>query len=192
MNRKEKVLRSLNVNFKRSDQEERMIEGYFALYEAETELYEGVYEIISRGAFVETLNKDVRALWNHDTMKILGRSVNGTLELKEDEKGLFARFKLPNTSYADDLLELVKNGYVNQASFGFYIEDEELEELASGAVRWRINKINLFEVSVVTFPAYENTCVSARSAEVEEMKKRKIDTRKVELKKRMEELKCQH
>lgn len=192
MNRKEKVLRSLNVDFKRSEQDERVIEGYFALYESETELYEGVYEIISRGAFAETLNKDIRALWNHDTTKVLGRIGNGTLELKEDEKGLFARFKLPNTSYADDLLELVKSGYVNQASFGFYINDEKIEELASGYFRWRINKIDLFEVSVVTFPAYENTSVSARSIEIEEMKKRKIDTKKIELKKRMEELKCQH
>lgn len=100
--------------------------------------------------------------------------------------------RLPNTSYANDLLELVKSGYVNQASFGFYIEDEELEELASGDLRWRINKIDLFEVSVVTFPAYENTSVSARSREIDEMKKRKLDTKKIELKKRMEELKCQH
>lgn len=196
MRRNEKVMRSFDSKFllKRDEQtqDERIIEGYFALYENEAEIYEGVYEIISRGAFAETLNKDIRALWNHDTMKILGRSGNGTLELKEDEKGLFARFKIPNTSYADDLLELVKNGYVNQASFGFYIVDEQLEELASGAIRWRINKIDLFEVSVVTFPAYENTSVSARSAEVEEIKKRKIDARKVELKKRMEELKCQH
>lgn len=192
MNRKEKVLRSLNVDFKRSEQDERVIEGYFALYEAETELYEGVYEIISRGAFAKTLNKDIRALWNHDTMKILGRSGNGTLELKEDEKGLFARMKLPDTSYADDLLELVKSEYVNQASFGFYIEDEQLEELASGALRWRINKINLFEVSVVTFPAYENTSVSARDKEIEMLHNRKIAEKRRNLKKKLEELKCQH
>lgn len=195
MNREEKVIRSFNSQFVLTRSEtgdERIIEGYFALYESETELYDGIYEIISRGAFSETLNNDVRALWNHDTMKVIGRSENGTLELREDEKGLFARLRLPSTTYADDLLELVKNGYVNQASFGFYIEDEKVEELASGAVRWRINKINLYEVSVVTFPAYENTSVSARSKEIETLKSRKLETRKAELKKRMEGLKCQH
>lgn len=90
MNRKEKVLRSFDSKFlltrDESTQDDRIVEGYFSLYETETKLYEGVYEIISRGAFAETLNKDIRALWNHDTMKILGRSENGTLVLKEDEK----------------------------------------------------------------------------------------------------------
>ena len=108
-----------------------IIEGYFALYENETELFEGVHEIISRGAFDNTLNNDIRALWNHNTQYVLGRNKNGSLELKADEKGLYGIYSsLPNTQYAQDLYELVKRGDVDQCSFGFNIMDEELEELS--------------------------------------------------------------
>ena len=57
-----------------------MIEGYFALYEQETELFQNTYEIISRGAFDKTINNDIRALWNHNTQYVLGRSKNGSLQ----------------------------------------------------------------------------------------------------------------
>ena len=72
-------------------------------------------------------------------------------------------FELPKTQYAQDLYELVKRGDVDQCSFGFNIMGEDLEELASGGYRWRINEIDLHEISVVTFPAYENTSVQARA-----------------------------
>ena len=63
----------------------------------------GVYEIISKGAFDNTINNDIRALWNHNTQYVLGRSKNGSLKLQADEKGLFGTIKLPNTQYANDL-----------------------------------------------------------------------------------------
>jgi len=165
-----------------------IIDGYFALYENETELWEGSYEIITKGAFDGTLGNDIRALWNHNSQFVLGRSKVGTLELKTDDKGLFASVKLPNTQYARDLYELVNRGDVDQCSFGFNILAEDLEELASGGYRWRINEIDLHEVSVVTFPAYENTSVAARSKEVADMKKRKLEEKRSSLKKRMEDL----
>ena len=165
--------------------EEMVIEGYFALYENETELWEGSYEIISKGAFDNTLNNDIRALWNHNTQYVLGRNKNGTLELKTDEKGLFGIIKLPKTRYAEDLYELVNNSYIDQASFGFNILAEDLEELASGGYRWRINEIDLHEISVVTFPAYENTTVQARSKEVEKIQQRKLDEKRSDLLKRV-------
>lgn len=166
--------------------DEMIIEGYFALYEQETELYEGIFEVISKGAFDNTLGNDIRALWNHNTQYVLGRNKSGSLEIKADDKGLFAIIKLPKTQYAEDLHELVKRGDVDQCSFGFNILDEEIEELASGGYRWRIKDIDLHEISVVTFPAYENTSVQARSKQVEQLQERKLQEKRSALLKRLE------
>jgi uncharacterized protein len=170
--------------------EERIIEGYFALYESETELFPNTFEIISKGAFDNTLTKnDIRALWNHNTQYVLGRNKNGSLQLKTDEKGLFGIIKLPNTQYANDLYELVNRGDIDQASFGFNILDEDIEELASGGYRWRIKDIDLHEISVVTFPAYENTTVLAREKQIKHMEQRKLQEKKDALQKRLKGLK---
>lgn len=169
--------------------EEMIIEGYFALYESETELWEGSYEIITKGAFDNTLNNDIRALWNHNTQYVLGRNKSGSIELKTDDKGLFAIIRLPQTQYAEDLYKLIKRGDVDQCSFGFNILNEDLEELASGGYRWRINEIDLHEISVVTFPAYEGTAVQARSKEIENLQARKIEEKRNALLKRLEEKK---
>ena len=167
-----------------------IIEGYFALYEQETELFADCFEIISRGAFKNIKGKDIRALWNHNSQYVLGRTTNGTLELEEDDKGLFGRVRLPNTTYAKDLYEIIKRGDLDQCSFGFEIVDEELEELANDKYRWRINEINLFEVSCVTFPAYENTNIEARMSDFEKVQKRKLEIIKNNLKKRLEAIRC--
>lgn len=194
MNKREKAIRDFRTKFtitraENDENNERTIEGYFALYEQETELFDGVYEIISNGAFDKTLNSDVRALWNHNTQYVLGRSKNGSLSLKADDKGLFATIKLPNTQYANDLYELVQRGDIDQASFGFNINDEELEELASGGYRWRLKEVDLHEISVVTFPAYENTTVQARSKQIEIIEQRKLQQKKDELSKRLKGMK---
>jgi uncharacterized protein len=190
---REKNIRDFRTSFtitrEQETPDERVIEGYFALYEQETELFAGSYEIINKGAFDSTLNKnDIRALWNHNTQYVLGRNKNGSLELKADDKGLFATIKLPNTQYANDLYELVSRGDIDQASFGFNILDEELEELASGGYRWRIKDIDLHEISVVTFPAYENTTVQAREKQVHQMEQRKLQEKKTALLKRLKGL----
>lgn len=177
---------NFNVTRQAETPDDLIIEGYFALYENETELFEGSYEIISRGAFDNTLTNDIRALWNHDSKYVLGRNKNGTLEIKTDTKGLFGTIKLPNTQYARDLYELIQRGDVDQCSFGFNILAEDIEELASGGYRWRINEIDLHEMSVVTFPAYENTTVQARSQQIKEIESRKIEEKRTELLKRME------
>ena len=169
--------------------DEMIVEGYFALYEQETELWADSYEIITRGAFDDTLTNDIRALWNHNSQYVLGRNNNQSLTLQADEKGLYAVIKLPNTQYARDLYSLIVRGDINQASFGFNIVDETLEELANGGYRWRVNKIDLHEISVVTFPAYENTTVLARSKEIEDLQQRKINESKKSLSKRLEEIK---
>ena len=180
---------SFTITREEQNLNEMFIEGYFALYEQETELFQNSYEIITKGAFNNTLGNDIRALWNHSTQYVLGRNKSGTLEIKEDDKGLFGIIRLPQTQYAQDLYNLVQRGDVDQCSFGFNIISEDLEELANGGYRWRINEIDLHEISVVTFPAYENTSVQARSKEIKDIEERKLEQRKKELIKRVEDLK---
>jgi HK97 family phage prohead protease len=191
--KREKAIRDFKTKFTvtraEEDNAENVIEGYFALYEQETELFPNTYEIISRGAFDKTIKNDVRALWNHNTQYVLGRSKNGSLQLRADEKGLFGTIKLPKTQYAEDLYELVKRGDIDQCSFGFNILDEDLEELANGGYRWRMKDVDLHEISVVTFPAYENTTVHARSKQIEQIEKRKLQEKKDMLTKRLKGLK---
>ena len=191
--KREKAIRDFKTKFTitraEEDNAENVIEGYFALYEQETELFPNTYEIISRGAFDNTIKNDVRALWNHNTQYVLGRTKNGSLQLRADEKGLFGTIKLPKTQYAEDLYSLVVRGDIDQCSFGFNILDEDLEELPNGGYRWRMKDVDLHEISVVTFPAYENTTVHARSKQIEQIEKRKLQEKKDTLSKRLKGLK---
>lgn len=194
MDRKEKQIRTIRTEFKATraqegENEDLYIEGYFAVFGQETELWPGAYEEIAPGAFSETLGNDIRALTNHDTTLVLGRNKVGTLELKEDSHGLWGRIKINREdSDAMNLYARVKRGDVDQCSFGFFIEEEKTEWRDDGTVKWTILKVDLFEVSVCTFPAYENTGVQARKAEVEQYKKRMLEARKKQLKARLEEI----
>ena len=189
MERTVKQTRSLqtNITATRAEQDNEMyIEGYFAVYNSETELWPGAYEEIAPGAFDETLSNDIRALINHDTSLVLGRNKAGTLELKADSRGLWGRIKInPNDTDAVNLYERVKRGDVDQCSFGFNIIEEDVEYREDGTVKWTLKKVDLHEVSVVTFPAYEETGVQARKSEVEQHKKRQLEIRKNQLKERV-------
>lgn len=171
----------------RAEQEGEMtIEGYFAVFNQQTELWRGAYEVIAPGAFDNTLGNDIRALVNHETMFVLGRNKVGSLELKVDSHGLWGRIKInPNDSDAVNLYERVKRGDVDQCSFGFNILKEDTEWRDDGTVKWTIQEIDLHEVSVVTFPAYEATGVQARQAAVEQHKARQRQQRKNEIEMRL-------
>lgn len=166
--------------------EEMIIEGYFAVFNVETELWPGAYEELAPEAFSETMSNDVRALINHDTTLVLGRNKVQTLSLSVDQRGLLGRIKVnPADGDAVNLYERVKRGDVDQCSFGFNILGEEVEFREDGTVKWRITKVDLHEVSVCTFPAYEATGVQARHKEVEQHQTRKLQQRKNELKARL-------
>jgi len=162
------------------------IEGYFAVFNRETELWRGAYEEIASEAFNGTLGNDVRALINHDTMFVLGRNKSGTLELKADSHGLWGRVKVnPNDSDAVNLYERVKRGDVDQCSFGFNITKEDTDYRDDGTVKWTIREVDLHEVSVCTFPAYADTGVQARQAEVAQHQERQLQQRKQQMKARL-------
>ena len=183
-----KQTRSLQTELKtRGEQEgEMVIEGYFAVFNTETELWRGAYEEIAPGAFDNTLSNDIRALINHDTSLVLGRNKVGTLELRVDSRGLWGKIKInPNDTDAVNLYERVKRGDVDQCSFGFNILNEETDFREDGTVKWIIKEADLHEVSVVTFPAYEETGVQARKAELEQHRQRQLEQQKNNLKVRL-------
>lgn len=170
---------------KEGEKEIRMqvIEGIAAVVESRTDLY-WFREEIARGAFDDALaaeDLDVRALFNHDPNMILARRNKNTdtLELYlTDEGHLGYRFTTPNRSYALDLQDAIQAGDVSQSSFAFQIEEASwiAPENGSDLETRRILKIRkLFDVSPVTYPAYQDTAVGQRSlqAVIEERKNQK-------------------
>jgi len=156
--------------------EDIFIEGYFAVFNSNYVLWAGASESIAPGAFKNALDADVKALTNHDSTLVLGRNTAGTLTLKEDEKGLWGSVKVNrNDTDAMNLYSRVQRGDVDQCSFGFDIVSEETDYRNDGTVHWTIREVVLYEVSVVTFPAYEDTSVDVRERQFEEIKKRKAE-----------------
>lgn len=189
-NRDKRQTRSLMTNLKATraeqDNQDMYIEGYFAVFNKETELWPGAFEEVAPGAFDDTLGNNIRALINHDTTLVLGRNKSNTLELKTDSHGLWGRIKInPNDTDAVNLYERVSRGDVDQCSFGFNILEEITDWRDDGTVKWTLKKIDLHEVSVCTFPAYEETGVQARHTEVEQHKARQFEQRKNKLKERL-------
>ncbi len=172
--RKIRQIRSVASEFKTRAEEtgDMYISGYFSVFNSNYELWPGATESISETAFDGALADDIRCLIDHETRLVLGRNKAGTLELKTDSRGLWGEVKInPNDQDAVNLYERVKRGDVDQCSFGFDILDEEFEDRGD-TVHWTVRKVKLYEVSVVTFPAYDDTSVTARKAQYEEMKKR--------------------
>lgn len=172
---KENQIRCISTEFQtREDGEELIIEGYFAVFNSNYDMGAWGSESIAPGAFTKSLSNDVRALWNHDSNIVLGRTSAHTLELREDTRGLWGRITInPKDSDAVNGYERVKRGDVSQCSFGFNIVSEETDYREDGSIHWTITEADLHEVSVCTFPAYEETAVSARKHDFEDMKKRK-------------------
>lgn len=170
----------------REAENEKTIAGYFAVFGVETELWPGAYEEIDQRAFDNTLSNDIRALVNHDTTLVLGRNKAGTLTLRVDPRGLWGEVKVnENDLDAMNLYHRVQRGDVDQCSFGFNIKDEDPDYREDGSVKWTLLDIDLHEVSVCTFPAYEETGVQARHAQLEEYRARKLEQRKHEVKEKL-------
>ncbi|MGX7009041.1 hypothetical protein SAMN02746068_01046 [Lactococcus chungangensis CAU 28 = DSM 22330] len=170
--------------------DKKIISGYFIVFDTETELYPGVREEVSPDALVGVDLSDVKALIDHDTAKVLGRTKANTLSLSVDSKGLYGEIIVNESDQeAMNLYSRVQRGDVDQCSFGFEILNEEMIQNSDGTVKFIIKSINLYEVSVVTFPAYQETAVEARSKQIEDAQKRTLQTRKDELKEKLNGIK---
>ena len=158
----------------RSEDNDLVVEGYFSVFNEIYTVWDGITESIAPGAFSDVLNDDVRALFNHNTDLILGRTTNHTLELRQDDKGLWGRIKLnPKDTDAVNAYQRIARGDVTGCSFGFDIASEERTVSDDGSVHYTITRVKpLWEISPCVFPAYEATSVEARHLNEENIKKR--------------------
>ena len=169
-------VRSVPTKFetREDDSGQLVISGYFSVFNSIYEIGPGMTESVAPGTFLSSLSGDVRALTNHDSTLVLGRTTAGTLKLREDDVGLWGDVIInPKDSDAVNTYERVKRGDVSQCSFGFRIIKEDTEVKDDGSVHWTIRDVDLYEVSVCTFPAYEATNVQARSAQRAEIQERR-------------------
>lgn len=163
------------------------IEGYFSVFGDVYEVWDGVTESIAPGAFTNSINGDVRALYNHNTDLILGRTTNNTLELRQDDTGLWGRIKLnKKDSDAVNAYERIARGDITGCSFGFDIKDEERTVSDDGTVHYTIKEVDpLYEISPCVFPAYSATRVESRHKNEENIKKRSLNEWKIQMKNRL-------
>jgi uncharacterized protein len=161
--------RTIQLTELRAADDGNAITGYAAVFDSPSEDLGGFTETINPKAFERCLsaNPDIRALVNHDTGRVLGRTKSGTLKLSVDSRGLKMDCALPDTNDGRDIRELVKRGDVSGMSFGFCAMDEtwNYSKNADGneSATRELLDCEVFEVSVVAFPAYPMTSVAARA-----------------------------
>lgn len=137
---------------------ETTIEGHAAVFDKLSQNLGGFVERVMPGAFTKTLQEaDIRALFNHDENLVLGRNKSGTLELSEDDTGLYYRITPPNTNYARDLLTVIERGDISQSSFAFMTIEDEWGLSEQDFPRRDLLQVHLVDVSPVTYPAYLDT-----------------------------------
>lgn len=165
-----------SITTRSKEDEPLRISGYAAVFNSRTSIGDFFDEEIAPGAFKQTLkeNDDIRALFNHDWNVVLGRTKAGTLKLSEDERGLQFDLELPNTTAGRDLAESMERGDINQCSFGFYATEEKWDYNSEPALR-TVNAAELYEISVVSIPAYDDTeAALVRSKEIDESVEKRL------------------
>lgn len=140
--------------------------GYAVVYEQLSEelgMFTKFREKIARGAFGDSIQGDIRALWSHEEDSVLGRTKSGTLRLKDDEIGINFSLDLPDNTLGRDAFVTISRGDVTGMSFGFMVVEDEWVISADGTSAVRsIKSAQLFEISPVAFPAYSQTVVDTR------------------------------
>lgn len=173
------------VQTRADDTDNMIIEGYFVRYDDVYQVAEGVTESIQRGAFTEALKGDVRALYNHNTDLVMGRTSAGTFELQDTDLGLWGRIHInQKDTQAVDAYYRVQRGDITGASFGFDIPTggDVCTMRPDGTQHWTITKVMpLYEVSPCVFPAYQATHIEAREQQRDAMMRREFEARKVRL-----------
>lgn len=168
---------------KATDDDKMIVEGYALRFNTLSNDLGGFVETISPQALKDADLSDVRCLIDHDSSKVLGRTVSETLDLTVDDEGLYFRCQLPNTSYSKDLYENIRLGNISQCSFGFILDEDgdSFEKRDDGLFKRTLSKIrSLFDVSIVTYPAYNDTDVAPALRSIEAIK----ETEQAEVRKR--------
>jgi len=161
--------RAFNLEVREALDSDFTIRGYAVVWDSWAKIGGKFFERVSPGAFTETLQRDDQlALWNHSDQYPLGRKSSGSLNLIQDKHGLHSEIKLnPKISFHRDVFESVRSGVIRGMSFRFAVDEngEELTRDSSNDLRRTIKTATLFEVSPVTFPAYEQTTIDTRAAQ---------------------------
>lgn len=151
-------IRTQEINFeiRALDETGMRFSGYAAVFNEPSQDLGGFVEYIQPGAFARTLQSRNRMmlLWNHDTSSPLASTRNGSLTLREDARGLFVEATLPDTTLGRDIATLVRSGTIDAMSFGFKVQKDSWND--GGNVR-TLEDVSLFEISLVSYPAYEST-----------------------------------
>lgn len=171
------------------------IVGHASVFDSWSETLGGIFpfkEIVRKGTFTETIKlDDIRALFNHDPNFVLGRNKAGTLELEEDEIGLRVVITPPDTSWANDLIKNLRRGDISQMSIGFIVLEDTWGTQDGIDIR-EIKKVQLFDVSIVTYPAYTQTDVGVRAMESYKDYRSKLDEAQNTVKRAKEKQKLQN
>lgn len=157
--------RFLNHEFRVSQDATPVISGYAAVFDTASNDI-GWTEEIDPHAFDSVManSPDVRALWNHNPDHVLGRTKSGTLSLNVDARGLAYSITAPNTTVARDLVVSMRRGDVTQSSFSFWVQRDQWTDNPDGTVTRRILEFGeLYDVSPVTYPAYDAANANVRS-----------------------------
>lgn len=184
----EKEIRNLTGALEVRDSEsddKNIIEGYSLKFNSWSEDLGGFREIISPEALKNTDMSDVRALIDHNSSSILGRTIANTLKLEVDDVGLKFRCHLPNTTYAKDLMENIRSGNISQCSFGFTLADNGDEFTYDEEQRIYKRTLKdikeIVDISVVTYPAYKDSEVAPALRSIDKIEQNKLDREKQKL-----------
>ena len=179
------IVSDLQIRQQEDGSKGRTITGYAAKFDTWSEpIYGWFVEKIARGAFEKTDMSDVIMVFNHDISRVLARTTSGTLKLSVDETGLRFEFEAPDTTLGNDMLELVKRGDISKCSFKFVVETDEWR-YADDANKLEYDErtvkaiARLYDVSLVTYPAYKDTEASVRE-HLEQRKREALAPAKVD------------
>ena len=145
----------------RAKDDKPTIRGHAALFDTPS-VFMGFREQIAPGAFKDSLGGDIRALWQHDSTRVLGRTKAGTLRVWEDDQGLAFELNPPDTQDGRDAITLIERGDVDQMSFGFNVPSggDTWDEDEDGIPLRTLRRVSLMEISPVTWAAYPQTGVN--------------------------------
>jgi len=149
--------------------EQPMITGYAVVYGQMSAPIFDFREVIEPGAFSDSVaDGDVRALWQHGPGDVLGRTASGTLRLFDESLGVRFELDVPDTQVGRDAYESIRRRDVDGMSFGFKVLPNGMtwSEETDGTLVRRVTNGTLYEISPVTWPAYEATSVDARHDDI--------------------------
>ena len=177
MNKEIRQVPESKIETRTTESGEKILSGIVVPWDSLSVPLFGFKEKFKRGAFTETLQKrTVKALMNHNSDLLLGSSKSGTLTLRETDIGLEYELRLPNTTVANDLYEVVARGDLDGTSFGFFVppNGDSWEETEERQVVRTVEKCELVEISPTPFPAYIGSNTQVRS--IDQAYQHHIDT----------------